>query len=649
MWTKGELVWVRLNPSDSWIPGRILDPSEPFGILVSFFDLMEPRYVPKPCLRSFDRDFETLVADSWRFRRFVNRALQTHFWNISFGLWCSCQSPIDSPYLDREISLPLSPLSSDSALSFVREMAVSRRVPLRILAETNSSTAQILSFKRYAVDFNRSESFYEQQGQAKAFELFVFSNSSVIVCTGAKLMDRAEEPHWYLDLSNKIDCIDDMVSMFPETEDADVDNSSDLSLRDPLPKDIHCYSVDTVVQTWNTRSPVISSDSSVMKACATMARTSNQEEAAHSLKSRERCQVEQSICLLNSESRVVDIIEEDTTLAAQREAPPEVMIETHDDITGSDDRTMTSAKQLSPLLDASNSKAFLAKPVSFVVLEACKNLACSVEDSSANPRSKLDRSVMSGNTLDEDQSDRNHSNGTRDNCPDDALESHLNAGQVSLHITGPSNKEFRSDDVGIAPVEQLHDLEVATTVKNQTSAVDNIRSTGAKRKASRDKASGNSKRRKKGSQQSISADNLQLLKDKRFADPKCLRMKFLSTHVNLPSKSELLKRFSVFGKIDALKTDVNPGGRSAKVVFLQSIDAVTAYQFARSKKFKLGRSKVVYRLDASEGDTEVNKAPLSRKPQQSVPSPRSCLKKHGSVDKEEERSHLKVKFETTNT
>ncbi|RID57014.1 hypothetical protein BRARA_F00421, partial [Brassica rapa] len=510
--------------------------------------------------------------------------------------------------------------SSDSALSFVREMAVSRRVPLRRLAETNGSTAQILSFRRYSVGLNRSESVYEE------------------VIESAKLMDGVEEPDWYLDPSNNMDCIDDMVSMFPETEDADVDNGSD-----PLPKDIHCCSVDKLVQSWNTRSTVILSDSSVMKACGTMARISNEEEAAQSLKSRERCQVEQSICLLNSESRVEDIIEEDTTtLAAQREAPPEVMIETHDDdITGSDDRAMTSAKQLSPLLDASNSKAFLAKPVSFVVLEACKNLACSVEETSANPRSKLDGSVMSANTLDEDQSDRNHSNGTRDNC---------HAGQVSLHIT--SNKEFGSDDVGIAPVEQLHDLEVATTVENQTSAADNIRSTGAKRKASRDKASGNSKRRKKGSQQSIAADkpqNLQVLKDERFADPKCLRMKFMSTHVNLPSKSELLKRFSVFGKIDASRTDVNPGGRSAKVVFLQSIDAVTAYQFARSKKFKLGRSKVVYRLDASEGDIEVNKAPLSQKPQQSVPSPRSCLKKHGSVDKEEGRSHLKVTFETTNT
>ena len=66
-------------------------------------------------------------------------------------------------------------------------------------------------------------------------------------------MDRAEEPHWYLDLV------------------------SYLSLRDPLPKDIHCCSVDKVVQSWNTRSPVISSDPSVMKACGTLARVSIHE------------------------------------------------------------------------------------------------------------------------------------------------------------------------------------------------------------------------------------------------------------------------------------------------------------------------------------------------------------------------------------
>ncbi|KAF8105874.1 hypothetical protein N665_0152s0012 [Sinapis alba] len=686
MWKKGELVWVRLNPSDSWIPGRILDPSEPLGFFVSFFDLMKPRYVPKPCIRSFERNFGTLVADSWRYRHFVNSALQTHFWNISFGLWCSCQPPIDSTYLDREIPLPCSPLSSDSALGFVREIAVSQRVPLRRLAETNSSTAQILSFKRYTLDFERSESVYEE------------------VRESAKLMDRVADPDWYLDPSYKMDCIDDMVSMFPETEDADLDESSDLSLRDPLPKDIHCCSVDKLAQSWNTRSHVISSNSSFVKACGTMARTSNLEEVVnfetdiqgeehnsaveeledrndrveeenknekdvedkkgHSETSdkedetskreevveidsrnstlvgeenlncivRKCCQVEHSSCLLNSEFPVEDIIEEDTTVAAQREATPDVMIETHSDIICSDDKTVTSAKQLSPLLDASNGKAFLAKPVSFVVLEACKNLVCSVEETSANPRSKLD---VSANTLDEDRSDRNNFNETRENCPEDALESHIvDVGQVSLHIT---------------PVEQLQDLEVATAVKDKTSAVDNISSIGVKRKASGDKASGNSKRRKKASQQSISADkpqNLQLLKDKRFADPKCLRMKFLSAHVNLPSKSELLKRFSVFGKIDASRTDVNPGQSSAKVVFLQSIDAVTAYQFARSKKFKLGRSKVMYRLDAFEGDSEANKVSLSQKPQKSVPSPRSCLKKHGSVDKEEGRSHLKVKFQT---
>ncbi|KAJ4917504.1 Uncharacterized protein Rs2_03054 [Raphanus sativus] len=588
---------------------------------------MEPRHVPKTCLRSFERDFGTLIADSWRFRHLVNRALQTHFWNVSFGLWCSCQPPIDSPGYSLPCSLPL---SSDSALSFVREMAVSQRVPLRRLAETNSLTAQILSFRRYTVDFNRSESLYEQ------------------VRESAKLMDRAEESDWCLDPSNKMD------------------DSSDWSLRDPLPKDIHCCSFDKVVQRWDTRSPVITSYSSgVMKACRTMARISNHEDAVnfetnvqvqeehnsavqeledrndhvddekcHSETSdkeietsrseeeleidsrnstslvgeenpncsvRECCEAEQSSCLRNSEFPVEDIIEADTTVAAQREAAPDVIIGTLDDIIGSDDRTVTSAKKLLPLLDASNDKAFLAKPVSFVVLEAYQNLACSVEDTSANPRSKLDSSMISASTLDEDRSDRSNFNGTRENCHDDAL-------------------ELGSDDVAIAPAEKLQDLDVATTV-------DDIRPIGVKRKASRDKASGKSKRRKKGCQQSISADkpkNLQLLKDKRFANPKCLRMKFLSTHGNLPSKSELLKRFSVFGKIDASRTDINPERSSAKIVFLQSIDAVTAYQFARSKKFKLGRSKVMYRLDAFEGDTEVNKAPLSQKPEQSVPSPRSC-------------------------
>ncbi|KAL0696986.1 hypothetical protein Bca4012_064166 [Brassica carinata] len=676
MWKKGELVWVRSNPPDSWIPGRILDPSEPFGILVSFFDLMEPRYVPKPCIRSFVRDFETLVADSWRFRHFVNRALQTHFWNISFRLWCSCQPPIDSPYLDREISLHLSPLSSDSALSFVREMAVSQRVPLRRLAETNSLTAQILSFRRYTVDFERSESVYEE------------------VRESAKLMDRVEEPDWFLDPSYKMD---DMVSMFPETEDADVDDSSDWSLRDPLPKDIHCCSVDKVVRGWDTRSPVISSNSSVMKACGTMARISNHEDAVNfetnvqaeedtsaveeledrndpveeenekdvddeTSRREEVVEIDTRNSILVGEEdlncgvreccdiTVEDIIEEDTTVAATREAAPDVMIETHNDIICSDDRTVTSAKQLSPLLDASNDKAFLAKPVSFVVLENCKNLACSMGETSANPRSKLDSSMISANTLDEDRSDRNNSNGTRENCPDDdALESHfVDVGKGSLHTTGSANKDFSSNDVGMAPAEQLQDLEVATAVKDKTSTVDDIGSIGFKRKASRDKASGNSKRRKKGCQQSISVDkpkNLQLLKDKRLADPKCLRMKFLSTHVSLPSKSELLKRFGVFGKIDASRTDVNPGQRSAKVVFMHSIDAVTAYQFARSKKFKVGHSKVIYRLDAFEEDMEANKVSLSQKPPQSVPSPISCLKKHGSVNKEEGRSHLKVKFQ----
>lgn len=479
------------------------------------------------------------------------------------------------------------------------------------------------------------------------------------MCTGAKQMDRSEVSDWCLDPSNKMDCMD-LGSMFPETADADVENSRDLSLRDPLPKDIHCCSseqpVDKVVQicTWNTRNPRTNSNSNTMKACKTMARTVVHKDD-HWSKSKECCQVEQSICLLNSETHIEDMIEEDTTsVTAPRvtvsEALPDVMTEAHDDIIGLVDGPVTSTKQLSTLHDTSNDKTYLAKPVSFVVPGACHSLACSVRKKFANPRNKLDSSIISAKTLNEQSSYRNSSNGTRENCSDDALESHIvDVGQVSLHITGTSNKEFSSDDVGIAPAEQLQDSEVGTTVEDQTKSVDNVRSIGVKRKASRDKASArNSKRKKKAGQQSISTDkqlNLHLMKDMRLANPKCLRMKFLSRHGDLPSKSELLKRFSVFGKIDASRTDVNPEKSSAKVVFMQSIDAVTAYQFARSKKFRLGWSKVTYRLDPFEEDNEENKVPLSQKPQKSVPSPKSCLKEHGSVDKEEGRRNLKVKFQ----
>ncbi|KAL1208974.1 hypothetical protein V5N11_006502 [Cardamine amara subsp. amara] len=637
MWKKGELVWVSLSFVDTWIPGRILDPSESFGALVSFFGLMEPRYIPKPCLRSFERDFRTLISDSRRCRRFVNRALRAHFWNISFGLWCYCQPRIDSPHFDRENSLPWFPSNSNSALGFVRDMAISINVPLRRLAETNSSSAQILSFRRYIVDSNLSKSVYKEITE--------------------RAMDRSEEPDWCLDMSNEMDCIN-LVSMFDEAADADMENGRDLSLRDPLPKDIHCCSspsfkqpVDNVVQicTWNMMNPLTNSDSSIMRACETMARTADHGDDGNRSKSRERGQVEQSTYLLNSEPPMEDTTSVTALRVAVSKAPPDVMIETHDDIIGLVDEPVTSAKQLSPLLDASNDKAHSAKPVSFVASGACRTLACSVRKTYANARNKLDSSIISAKTSQEQSLDGNNFNGTQENCSDDALGSNIvEVGQVSLHITGTSNTELSSDDVGVAPAEQLQDLEATTTVENETRAVDNVRSIGVKRKASRDKASSrNSKRKKKAGTQSVSTDeprNLHLMKDMRLANPKCLRMKFLSMHGNLPSKSELLKRFSVFGKIDASRTDVNPEKSSGKVVFLQSIDAVTAYQFARSKKFSLGQSKVMYQLDPFEEDNEVNKVPASQKSPTPAPTPKSCLRNHGSVDKEEGKRNLKVKF-----
>lgn len=216
-------------------------------------------------------------------------------------------------------------------------------------------------------------------------------------------MDCVEEPDWYLDPSNKMDLV-------PPT---DPDLLPCSSSEQPVYKLVQICSL-------KLRNPLYNSDSRIMKACEAMAPTSDHEDA-------ESCHWDQSICLRNSES---PIIEEDYTTS----------IGTLDD--GSDDRVVTSsAKQLSPLLDATNDKAFLANPVSFVVHQI---LAC-------------------------------------------------------------SNKELGSDYV---PAEELQDLEVATTVENHIS--DNIKSIGVKRKASRDKASCNSKRRNKASQQSVSADKPQI-------------------------------------------------------------------------------------------------------------------------------------------
>ncbi|CAN8321092.1 unnamed protein product [Cochlearia groenlandica] len=654
MWKKGEIVWVSLNLSDNWIPGRILNRSKTYGLFVSFFDLMQPRYVPELCLRRFERDFEALISDSWKIRRFVNRALRSHFWNISYELWCPCQRPIDSPYVDRELSLPCLPLDSDSSLCFVRDLAVSPRVSLRRLAEINSSCARILSFRRYNVDFQRSESVYKQ------------------IIESAKLLDGSEETDWCLDPSNKIGFVD-MVTMFTKTMDTDVDDSRDLSLGDLFSKDVLCCSspcseqpVDKTVQrcTWSTKNHLTSSDSSFIKACVTMAPAADHEDVSHALESRERCQVSPSIAVSEALLDVVTETHDDVTCSddimvtpstAVSEAPLDVVTETHDDTTGLNGRTVTSAKQTPPLLDVSEEEAFMGESVSFVVTEACKNLACSVKETNVSPTKMLDSSMVSAKTLDVEPSDKNTFRVTLESCSDHVLESHIvETSKVSLHNTGSSDKAMSSDDIDVAPAKQLRDLEPATTndlepaTTNQTQAVDNnVRSIGVKRKASQDKA-GNSKRKKKAKQQSSSNDkqqNLHLMKDTRLADPKCLRMKFLSRHGNHPSKSELLKRFSVFGKIDASRTDVNIGESSAKVVFLQSIDAVTAFQFARTKKFTLGRSKVRYWLDPFEQDNEVKQVPVSQNLQEHTPSPRSCLKEHGSVDKEERRRNLKVKFQ----
>jgi hypothetical protein len=65
-----------------------------------------------------------------------------------------------------------------------------------------------------------------------------------------------------------------------------------------------------------------------------------------------------------------------------------------------------------------------------------------------------------------------------------------------------------------------------------------------------------------------------------------LHMKF-PKDFELPSKQELVKKFSPFGKIDSFRTKVSSYTGAAQVVFLHPIDAVAAYQYAKKKGFCL--------------------------------------------------------------
>ncbi|BAT92832.1 hypothetical protein VIGAN_07167600 [Vigna angularis var. angularis] len=118
---------------------------------------------------------------------------------------------------------------------------------------------------------------------------------------------------------------------------------------------------------------------------------------------------------------------------------------------------------------------------------------------------------------------------------------------------------------------------------------------------------------------------------------KSLHMKF-PKNFNLPSKEELLKKFSVVGSVDSSKTRVFFYCGSAEVCFLQEGVAVAAYKYAKRKAL-FGTAKVQFWLDPFE--------PKRRGFQRSahVPLLKSCLKKSNTLRKESRKKERRVRFE----
>ncbi|KAM7265513.1 hypothetical protein ACFE04_003196 [Oxalis oulophora] len=120
---------------------------------------------------------------------------------------------------------------------------------------------------------------------------------------------------------------------------------------------------------------------------------------------------------------------------------------------------------------------------------------------------------------------------------------------------------------------------------------------------------------------------------------KTLHMKFPRDY-KLPSTEEMVKKFSSFGRIDCLKTKVYFLTGSARVVFWESLDCVTAYQYAKTKKAVFGQTSVRFWLDPYESK-RISK--FSAAHPSSTLGLKPCLKSD-SNKKQAEVGHQKVRF-----
>lgn len=113
----------------------------------------------------------------------------------------------------------------------------------------------------------------------------------------------------------------------------------------------------------------------------------------------------------------------------------------------------------------------------------------------------------------------------------------------------------------------------------------------------------------------------------------------------LPSKQELVKRFSPFGTVDSQRTKAFSHKGAVRVFFLRPLDAVAAYKYAKKKKFLFGEANIQFWLEQPEHRRRGTKF--------SAPSPvltgepvklKSCLKKSHPLDYRDEKKPYKVRF-----
>ncbi|KAI4323652.1 hypothetical protein L6164_023241 [Bauhinia variegata] len=133
-----------------------------------------------------------------------------------------------------------------------------------------------------------------------------------------------------------------------------------------------------------------------------------------------------------------------------------------------------------------------------------------------------------------------------------------------------------------------------------------------------------------------------------FASGTSLHMKF-PKNFNLPSKEELMKKFSIFGTIDSLNTRVFDHTGSAQVAFFQEVDAVAAFSYAKMKKVSFGQANVRFRLrpfkdERSELPPLASVSSSESKPEAEGLRLKSCLKNPTSSKKENWKKHRRVSF-----